>query len=269
LESKRKSSSAQTIALILILGFCIFQYYENQSLIEKYNRLVDQYNELTKKHDRLTAVALFPPYSKISAGNITWCFYDLSSRIVRWTMPLDSYRYYVSMSKPVERITLSSARGSISTYDMRPYVQPSFFRLVIGSLTQGRSDREFVKEVDNIKNQIVVYGKGIGQAPYQFPAETLTEGRGVCADATILMASMLIEGNRKENFNFRVFIVYVQVASGVLVSQSQLLSEANHALVQVEFSDGTGWSIETTTNYFSIYSQDYAGWKFEVTSIDR
>jgi hypothetical protein len=269
LESKRKSSSAQTIALILILGFCIFQYYENQRLVEKYNKLVEQYDELAKKYDTLTAVALFPPYSKISAGNITWCFYDLSSRIVRWTMPIDSYRYYVSVSKPTERITLSSAKGLISTYDMRPYVQPSFFRLVIGNLTQGRSDREFVKEVDNIKNQIVVYGSGIGQAPYQFPAETLTEGRGVCADTTILMASMLIEGNRKGNFNFRVFIVYAQSVGGVLVSQSQSLTEANHAVVQVEFSDGTSWLIETTTNYFSIYSQSYVGWKFEVTAIDR
>ena len=140
---------------------------------------------------------------------------------------------------------------------------------MIGQLTSGRSDREFVKEVDNIKNQIVVYGKGLGDAPYKFPAETLTEGRGVCADTTILMASMLVEGIRKGGYSFRVYVVYVQSVGGVLVSDSWSLTEANHALVQVEFSDGTNWPIETTTNQFFVHSQAYVGWKFEVTAISR
>jgi hypothetical protein len=134
----------------------------------------------------------------------------------------------------------------------------------------GRSAAEFVKEVDNVKSQIVTYGKGLGEAPYQFPAETLTEGRGVCADTTILMASMLIEGNRQAHYNFNVYVWYVQMmADGTLVSDSKSITQANHAIVEVQFSDGTAWTIETTTNYFYAYSQSYTGWQFDVTTIDR
>jgi hypothetical protein len=134
----------------------------------------------------------------------------------------------------------------------------------------GRSAAEFVKEVDNVKSQIVTYGKGLGEAPYQFSAETLTEGRGVCADTTILMVSMLIEGNRQAHYNFNVYVWYVQMmADGTLVSDSKSITQANHAIVEVQFSDGTAWTIETTTNYFYAYSQSYTGWQFDVTTIDR
>jgi len=276
MEGKKKRSLSQAVFLLLILGFCLYQQYESNRLVERYNSLVkdyngllEKYNGLVEKYNKLSAVALLPPYSKISEGNITWCFYNLGKGIVRWTMPLDTYRYYVSSTKPVERLSLSTVRGGIWTYDLRPYIQPSFFRLVIGDLTSGRLDREFVKEVDNVKNQIVVYGSGLGEAPYQFPAETLTEGRGRCADTTILMASMLIEGNRRAAYNFKVHIWYVQLAGGALVSDSRSLGDANHVIIQVEFSDGSNWSIETTTKTFFTYSQVFAGWKFEVTAIVR
>jgi hypothetical protein len=183
-------------------------------------------------------------------------------------MPMDTYRHYVSMWKPVQVLRLTAATGTITADDMRPYIQPSFFENSISTLTEGRSGPEFVKEVDNIKNQIVTYGTGLGEAPYQFSAETLTEGRGRCADTTILMASMLIEGNRQADYDFRVYVWYVQMmANGTLVSDTSSISQANHAVVEVEFSDGTSWTIETTTNHFYAYSQAYTGWRFEVTAI--
>jgi len=238
-------------------------------LYNKYHTLTQEYSTLSYEYDKLKNIALLPPYSSISGGEVKWVFYDLERNIKTWKMPIDTYKYYVSMSKPVEMVNLKTATGTISAYDMRAYIQPSFFEKTIGSLTFGRSDREFVKEVDNIKNQIVIYGRGIGVAPYQFPAETLTEGRGVCADTTILMASMLIEGNRQGNYSFKVYVWYVQVFDGTLVSDNGLLTEANHAIIEVEFSDGERWSVETTTNYFFIYSQPYTGWRFEVTTISR
>jgi len=214
-------------------------------------------------------VALLPPYCSISGGEIKWTFYDLKRNIVSWEMPMDTYRYYVSMNKPVQTLGLKAATGIIKTYDMRPYIQPSFFENTIVNLTEGRSAVEFAREVDNIKNQIVVYGKGIGEAPYQFPAETLTEGRGVCADTTILMASMLIEGNRQGHYDMKIYICYVQMLpDGTLVSDSKSITEANHAIVKVQFLDGTSWTMETTTNYFYTYSQAYTGWQFEVTNIE-
>ena len=238
-------------------------------LYNKYQTLTQEYSTLSYEYDKLKHEALLPPYSSISGGEVKWVFYDLKRSIMTWKMPIDTYKYYVSMSKPVEMVNLKTARGTISTYDMRPYIQPSFFEKTVGSLTYGKSDKEFVKEVDNIKNQIVICGRGIGVAPYQFPAETLTEGRGVCADTTILMASMLIEGGRQGNYSFKIYVWYVQFVNGTLVSDDKLLTEANHAIIEVEFSDGERWSIETTTNYFLIYSQPYTGWRFEVTTINR
>jgi len=260
LERKKTSaSSAVAILLVFILLFAFFHCYGYDWLLHEFNKL----------YRFLNPEAKVPPYSETSGGKIRWVFYDLKRNVRTWEMPLDTYRYYLSMTKPVERLGLSTVSGPIWTYDLRPYIQPSFFRSVIGSLTSQRSDREFVKEVDNIKNQIVVYGKGLGDAPFKFSAETLTEGRGTCADTTILMASMLIEGNRKGSFNIRVYAWYVQLVSGSLVSDSRSLTQANHVIVQVEFSNGEKWAIETTTNYFFIYKQPFTGWSFEVTAISK
>lgn len=274
------------IAVILILSVILnlvqFSYNSNASgaqhaldikyneLYNQYQTLYEQFQTLSQEYGQLRQVALVPPYVSISKGTINWVFYDLKKNTIAWQMPMDSYRQYVSMNKPVQILRLATAAGgTITTADIRPYIQPSFFVNIISTLTQGRTAMEFVKEVDNIKNQIVTYGKGLGEAPYQFPAETLTEGRGVCADTTILMASMLIEGNRQAHYNFNVYIWYVQAnTDGTLVSDSNSITQPNHAIVEVKFSDGTGWTIETTTNYFYTYSQAYFGWQFEVTTAD-
>jgi transglutaminase-like putative cysteine protease len=219
-------------------------------------------------YTQLKEVAFVPPYVSISKGTIKWAFYDLKGDTITWQMPIDTYRHYVSEPKPVQTLRLKTSTGSILTYDMRPYIQPSFFANITSILTQGRSAEDFVKEVDNVKNQIVTYGKGLGDAPYQFPAETLTEGRGVCADTTILMASMLIAGDNQANYGFKVYIWYVDMnPDGTLVSNSNAITQPNHAIIEVKFSDGTTWSLEATTNYFYTYSQYYTGWQFEVTTI--
>ena len=274
------------IAIILILSVILnviqFIHSSNPSaayreleikyndLYNQYQILYNQYQTLSQEYGQSRQGALVPPYASISNGTIKWVFYDLKRNTITWQMPMDGYRYYVSKEKPVQILPLATSTGSITTYDLRPYVQPSFFVNIIPSLTMGRSAAEFVKEVDNVKSQIVTYGKGLGEAPYQFPAETLTEGRGVCADTTILMVSMLIEGNRQAHYNFNVYVWYVQMmADGTLVSDSKSITQANHAIVEVQFSDGTAWTIETTTNYFYAYSQSYTGWQFDVTTIDR
>jgi len=219
---------------------------------------------------QLRRVALVPPYASISKGTITWTFYDLKGDMITWQMPIDTFRYYVSEPKPIRTLTLKTSSGdSVRTDDMRPYIQPSFFANITSMLTEGRTAEDFVREVDNVKNQIVTYGKDLGEAPYQFPAETLTEGRGVCADTTILMASMLMAGDNQANYGFRVSIWYVELdQNGTLVSNRNALTQANHAIVEVQFSDGTAWTLETTTNYFYAYSQPYTGWQFDVTSIN-
>lgn len=239
-----------------------------QTLSQENAQLKQQFQTLSQEYGQLEQVALSPPYVSISKGTIHWVFYDLKKDTMVWQMPIDTYRQYVSINKPVQLLRLSTAAGgTITAYDMRPYIQPSFFANIIPTLTEGRSAEDFVREVDNIKNQIVTYGSGLGEAPYRFSAETLTEGRGVCADTTILMASMLVAGDRQTNYGFNVYIWYVQMnPDGTLVSDSNSITQANHAIVEVKFSDGTVWAIETTTNYFYTYSQAFYGWQFDVTS---
>jgi transglutaminase-like putative cysteine protease len=241
-----------------------------QTLYDQYQTLNTQFQTLSQEYAQLEQVALTPPYVSISKGTINWVFYDLEKNPLAWQMSIDSYREFVSVRKPVQTLSLMTAVGSTTTYDMRPYIQPSFFVNIISTLTEGRSAEDFVREVDNIKNQIVTYETGLGEAPYQFPAETLTEGRGRCADTTILMASMLIAGDRQANYGFNVYIWYVQAnPDGTLVSDSKSITQANHAIVEVKFSDGTEWALETTTKYFYVYSQGFTGWQFDVTSTNK
>ncbi|MGA3107896.1 MAG: hypothetical protein ABSD99_00345 [Candidatus Bathyarchaeia archaeon] len=247
--------------------------YELQSsyneLYNQYGTLYSEYQTLSQEYAQFKQVALTPPYVSISKGTITWVFTDVKGDTITWQLPMDTYIHYASMQKPVQVLSLQTTSGTVTTDDVRPYIQPSFFANSISSLTEGRSDKEFVKEVDNIKNELVIYGTSLGEAPYQFPAETLTEGTGKCADTTILMASMLIAGDREANYNFNVYVEYVQLnPDGTLVSNSNLLTDPNHAIIKVVFADGTVWSIETTTNYFYTYSQAYIGWQFDVTSVN-
>ena len=56
---------------------------------------------------------------------------------------------------------------TISTYDLRDYIQPDFFTNVISTLTDGKNDREFVNEVINLKNQLVSYGTFLESGIYK------------------------------------------------------------------------------------------------------
>lgn len=267
------------ILILTLLNLIQFGYLSNLStysrglqatyndLRTRYDLLNNRYQTVTAEYARAKQEALIPPYTQISAGSIEWAFKDLQGDVIHWKVPIDTYRRYVNMAKPTAKVMLRTTGLPISTPDLRPYLQPTFFQNVISDLTQGRSDRDFVREVDNIKNQIVVYGETLGNAPYKFPVETLTEGKGNCADTTLLMASMLTAGNIVGGYNLKVYVWYVQMLNHAFLSDNQLITTLNHAIVQVVFSDGEDWSIETTSKSFYTYSQGYAGWKQEVTTI--
>lgn len=284
-QESRQSILTAILIISLLVNLAQYSYISsnprinttssNRELENKYNNLFDQYQTLNQKYsnlsyeyEKLKSIALVPPYSSISKGNVSWVFYDLRGNIVDWTLTLDTYRSYVAIEKPKNLLYFTTNEGTKTHYDIRPYIQPSFFKQVIASLTRGRSDTEFVKEVDNLKNQITIYGEGLGDAPYRFPAETLIEGKGMCADTTILMASMLIEGNRQANYNFKVYIWYVYLDGDTTLSDKSAV-DSNHAIVEVDFQDKEKWCLETTTNYFFTYSQSFRGWQYEVTTTSR
>lgn len=204
--------------------------------------------------------AAAPPYTLIRNGTVEWYFYDMSRDLFRWTMPIDTYRYYATLPKSTATLTLRSSRlnQNFEIRDMRPYIIPSFFSKVIVRLTTGRTDKDFVREVDNVKNQIVVYGSGLSEG-FQWPAETLTEGRGRCGDTTILMASMLVAGNDYAHYEMQISVWYVD--SDNMASPGI----ANHAIVRIQFSDGSYWPLETTTNYFHQITGKFQGWEYDVS----
>jgi len=224
-----------------------------------YSSLQGQYQQLQKKYQYSATI----PYTLIWNGTVKWFFKDLEGDILSWQMPIDTYRTYASYTKSSEVVGLKFDNGTITNVrDIRPYIQPQFFSKVIQDLTKGHTDEEFVREVDNMKNQIIVYGSGLGDF-YRWPAETLTECRGQCGDTTILMASMIVEGNSLNNYGMKVYIYYVDSNH---ISGSPM--QVNHAIIEVDFKDGDKWILETTTNYFLNYLsyESVYGWKYDVTN---
>ena len=115
--------------------------------------------------------------------------------------------------------------------DLTNYVDTDFFKNVMSTLSNGKTDREFVKEIIHLKNQLITYGSGLGD-DYLYPAETITEGRGQCGDISILMASLLLTGEEKENYGLNVYLWYCD-ANNMTNPQ-----EINHVIVEVEYNDG-------------------------------
>ncbi|MBO3753761.1 MAG: hypothetical protein FGF53_02600 [Candidatus Brockarchaeota archaeon] len=238
--------------------------YQITQLKTSYDSLLASYDSLNAEYQKLQEKYRFSPtipYTLICNGTIQWLFKDMRGNILKWQIPIDTYRAYVNREKSKDYVKLSFKNGTtVKVLDMRNYIEPKFFSNVILELARGRTDEEFVREVDNVKNQIVVYGTGLGDY-YRWPVETLIEGRGQCGDTTILMASMIIKGNHLMNYGMKIYIWYVD---------AEHISDpvnVNHALIEVEFKSGNRWIIETTANYFYNYleHQSVSGWKYDVT----
>jgi hypothetical protein len=180
-----------------------------------------------------------------------------------WEFPLESYQNYGKVFHPRQPFSFQVEGGSSHyTTDLAPYVAPTFFQNVISDLSDGRSDREFVKEAFNLKTDFVSYALSQldNASLYQYPAETMTQGTGDCADTTILLASLLMAGNDHANYGMQVSAWYVErTTSGqdALVMPPQTL---NHAVLAVTYHDGTTQYLETTANSFTTWPQ-ISGWE--------
>jgi hypothetical protein len=100
---------------------------------------------------------------------------------------------------------------------------------------------------------------------YKYPGETLTEGTGICGDTSILLASMLLAGNSTAHYGFDVLIWLgdLDTNTGQIVTNAQ---EVNHAFIEVKFSDGNDWFVETTSPSFYKYENGVYGWSFGFTN---
>ncbi|MDH7516918.1 MAG: hypothetical protein QHH19_01010 [Candidatus Thermoplasmatota archaeon] len=225
-----------------------------------YNNLQSNYNTLQTDYNNLydSYHTLYAPSTLIQNGTIHWRFRNLDGTIAEWTMPVDTYRTYIDWPEPTASLSLSNTNTG-ETYtvkDLREYVQPDFFTNVISGFTDGKTDKQFVQEVVNFKDQIITYGSGLGDF-YRWPAETMTEGRGQCGDTTILVASLLKAGENRAHYGLSVYIWYCDAYH---MTSPQTV---NHAIVEVKYADGTDTFIETTSNTYYTYNQ-VTGWSFQV-----
>jgi len=292
-SGKSRKVTVFTVVLIIVfstLSISILAYEENRYALIKdsydglqqnytglknsYNSLQSNYNSLTSNYNQLQTTyytlqntynnlhssyeTLYAPSTLIQNGTIHWRFHMIDETIAEWTVPIDTYRTYIEWPEPTATLSLSNTNTG-ETYtvkDLREYVQPDFFANVISDFTDGKTDKQFVQDVVNFKDQIVTYGSGLGDY-YRWPAETITEGRGQCGDTTILMASLLKAGENRAHYGLSVYIWYCDAYH---MTSPQAV---NHAIVEVRYADGTNSLIETTTNTYYTYNQIY-GWSYQV-----
>lgn len=227
------------------------------SLYENYDGLQDDYVYLEENCGSIVYADSNPPSTVIKNGSIYWNFYTLDSSVSTWSVPVETYRGYITYPKPAyDFLYLDNYGETLTTYDIRDYIKPDFFDGVINTLTDGRTATQFVNEVVNLKNQLISYGS-LESGEYRWAMETLTEGQGNCGDTTILVASLLKSGDERMNYGLDVSIWYCDAYN---MSNPQVI---NHVIVGIEYPDGDYDLIETTSNYYYSYDE-IIGWKFEV-----
>lgn len=180
-------------------------------------------------------------HTVINEGTIRWQFPDNRGETVVWNMPVDIYRTLVSAPRPVYYRAISCPgcpEENLTAPDYRTFVRPEAFTDVIGDLTDDRTARQFIDEVYNLKNRLMIYQ--VTNETAQWPLETLTEGRGSCRDSAVLMAALIMAGNGHASYGMRLQFAYVDSNS------LSVPLTINHVLLHVTFSDGASRFIETT-----------------------
>jgi len=231
-----------------------------QNLQQDYNDLQEVYNTLYTNYAGLATEyegALKVPYTTIQEGDIVWAFRILDESIESWSMPIDTYTYYVDKSKPKEYHYFTTDGQSFKIRNMELLVQPEFFSNVISSLTDGNTARDFVQEVFNLRVQMTLYSEDITDTP-QWSVETMTEGTGDCEDFAILMGSLLVAGNEQAHYGMTVQMVYMDTDNPTDPQG------VNHVLLHIMYEDGTGEFVESTSTDVLSPWVEVVGWYYDL-----
>lgn len=236
------------------------QYNDLQS---SYEELYDEYDELLveytdtqlKYNDALEELgqSLQVPYTAISGREITWAFGLLDGSTQKWTLDVDTYRYWIERPEPTDTVTLSTDTGPVVMVDFTKYVYPETFEDVVTSLYERSDDEwEFAKEAFNIVAQLTVYSEDIGEDP-RWPLETFTEGGGDCEDLAILYATLL----KAAPYPYEVELVYMDADNPTDPE------DVNHVIVKISTDD---WAMfaECTSNQGWGYYERVVGWYYEL-----
>ena len=236
------------------------QYNDLQS---SYEELHDEYDELLveytdtqlKYNDALEELgqSLQVPYTAIFGREITWAFGLLDSSTQKWTLDVDTYRYWIERPEPTDTVTLSTDTGPVVMVDFTKYVYPETFEDVATSLYERSDDEwEFAKEAFNIVAQLTVYSEDIGEDP-RWPLETFTEGGGDCEDLAILYATLL----KAAPYPYEVELVYMDADNPTDPE------DVNHVMVFIE-TDTWKSFVECTSDQGWGYYESVVGWYYEL-----
>lgn len=227
-----------------------------EELYDEYDELLVEYTDTQLKYnDALEELgqSLQVPYTAISGREITWAFGLLDGSTQKWTLDVDTYRYWIERPEPTDTVTLSTDTGPVVMVDFTKYVYPETFEDVVTSLYERSDDEwEFAEEAFNIVAQLTVYSEDIGEDP-RWPLETFTEGGGDCEDLAILYATLL----KAAPYPYEVELVYMDADNPTDPE------DVNHVIVKISTDD---WAMfaECTSNQGWGYYERVVGWYYEL-----
>ena len=227
------------------------------STLAEYDTLTLKYGELSEEFQEFKTDAIIPPYTIISGRNVTWAWKTSYGKSVRWLLPIDTYRYYISVPKPANYRNLKvSETGEVyRTMDFAPFVDKREFSKVIPDFYYSINDdhdRQFIFEIWYLVSKLTTYSSEITETP-RWGIETLTEAGGDCEDTAILVASLL----KAAPSNYKVQLVYMDADNPTNPKT------VNHVIVRVEAGEYKTYIETTSKTKMNIYST-VTGWHIDV-----
>ena len=163
------------------------------SLFEKSQQ--EYYDSLEELFDSTTKAT-----TTIEDQTIYWDFYDSKGNQYSWSMPVESYEYYVQAQPYLDTFLFELPSGkNVEVVDHTQFVATSFTEVIDDVYDNSGSDEDFIYEVWYITSQLTTYSYDIGEYP-RYALETLSRGGGDCEDTAILIADMLKSSKHTENW---------------------------------------------------------------------
>lgn len=233
--------------LIVVSTLCFF-------VGSAFGRIQGQTSEhalMQSQIDQLTSTALQPPYTSISGRQITWAWIDSTGSLIKWTLPVDTYRAWVEKPKPTQTVNLTLGSTTWSCYDYRPYIVTDVFKDVVLDYSKKFPDgMQFAKEMFNLVTQLATYSS---TDTARWPVETMTEAGGDCKDLSILFASLL----KASNFSFQLRLVYMDS------DHPNAPVKPNHSIIELTYA-GNIVSVDCTTKSGWNYWSTFTAWDFNI-----
>ena len=155
----------------------------------------EYYDSLEETLDSVTK-----PITTIEDQTIYWDFYDSKGNQYSWSMPVESYEYYVQAQPYLDTFLFELPSGkNVEVVDHTKFVATSFTKVIDDVYDNSGSDEDFIYEVWYITSQLTTYSYDIGEYP-RYALETLSRGGGDCEDTAILIADMLKSSKHTENW---------------------------------------------------------------------